>query len=116
MARSYLHPYDSWKNRIGVNGFVQDIPLHDKHVSYQTLYSIEKRLPELRRRNMAMMIIWGGKDFCFNDHFYREWQRHFPEACCHYLENCGHYVLEDGHGIVEPLIDQFFTSKLLMQH
>ena len=113
VVRSYLHPYDSWKNRIGVNGFVQDIPLHDRHVSYQTLRSIEKRLPELRQRNMPMMILWGGRDFCFNDHFYREWQRRFPEASCHYLENCGHYVLEDGHGIVEPLIEQFFTDKLL---
>ncbi len=116
VARSYIHPYDSWKNRIGVYGFVKDIPLHENHVSYKTLYSIEKGLPELRQRNIPMMLLWGGKDFCFNDHFYREWQEHFPEARCHYLENCGHYVLEDGHGIVEPLIEQFLTNKLLKQH
>ncbi len=116
VARSYLYPYNSWKNRIGVYGFVRDIPLHDTHVSYKTLYSIEKRLPELRQRNIPMMILWGGKDFCFNDHFYREWQKHFPEACCHYLENCGHYVLEDGHGIVEPLIELFLKNERLKQH
>jgi haloalkane dehalogenase len=55
-----------------------------------------------------MAIIWGGKDFCFDDHFYNEWTRRFPNAEYHYFEDCGHYVLEDGAGQVEPIIEAFF--------
>ncbi len=111
VIKSYLLPYDSWNNRIAVNGFVKDIPLQKNHVSYETLHTIEKRLPGLRRKDLPMMIVWGGKDFCFDDHFYREWQKRFPEAVCHYLEDCGHYVLEDGSGTVEPLIEEFLKTS-----
>jgi pimeloyl-ACP methyl ester carboxylesterase len=113
IARSYLHPYDSWKNRIAVYGFVKDIPLDKSHVSYETLVSIEKRLPELKERKISMLVVWGGKDFCFNDHFYEQWQHYFPDASYHYLQDCGHYILEDGHTIVEPLIEDFFTDTVL---
>lgn len=113
VVSSYLHPYDTWKNRIAVYGFVKDIPLHKDHVSYETLLSIEKRLPELRERRNPIMVLWGGRDFCFNDHFYNEWQKHFPDAKYHYLQDCGHYVLEDGHGTVEPIIEDFFKDTVL---
>ena len=113
IASSYLHPYDSWKNRIAVYGFVKDIPLDKNHASYETLVSIEKRLPELRERKISMQVVWGGKDFCFNDHFYEQWQTYFPDASYHYLKDCGHYILEDGHTIVEPLIEDFFTDTVL---
>ncbi len=112
-ACSYLQPYDSWKNRIAVYGFVKDIPLEKNHVSYETLFSIEKRLPEIRARGIAMLVAWGGKDFCFNDHFYGQWQMHFPDASYHYFKDCGHYLLEDGHNRVEPIIEDFFKGTLL---
>ncbi len=115
VKNSYLYPYDSWKNRIGVYGFVKDIPLNKNHISYETLLSIEKRLPELKKRMIAMLVIWGGQDFCFNDHFYKQWQNYFPDAAYHYLEDCGHYVLEDAQGVAEPIIESFFTSRLLKQ-
>jgi len=107
---AYLAPYNSWKNRAAIFGFVKDIPLSAKHPSYQTLTDIEDGLVNLRAKNIPMLIIWGGKDFCFNDHFYQEWRRRFPQASCHYLKNCGHYILEDGKGIVEPLIEDFFSD------
>jgi pimeloyl-ACP methyl ester carboxylesterase len=111
VAAAYLAPYNSWNNRAAVYGFVKDIPLSEKHVSYQTLTDIENGLEQLRKRRVPMIIIWGGRDFCFNDQFYDEWRRRFPEAAYHYLEGCGHYILEDGHTIVEPLVEEFFGVK-----
>jgi len=111
VARSYLYPYNSWKNRIAVYRFVKDIPLDETHESYSTLVSIENKLPELKHRNIPIMVLWGGKDFCFNDHFYNKWQEHFPDAQYHYFEKFGHYILEDGHSVVEPLIETFFATS-----
>jgi len=105
---AYLAPYNSWHNRVAIYGFVKDIPLEKNHHSYRTLSDIENRLAAIREAKIPMLIIWGGKDFCFNDHFFAEWCRRFPDAVSHYLETCGHYILEDGRGVVEPLIEDFF--------
>ncbi|MBU1565375.1 MAG: alpha/beta fold hydrolase [Proteobacteria bacterium] len=107
-ARSYLAPYNSWNNRVAIARFVQDIPLHKKHRSYAKLVEIENRLPLLRDRKTPLVILWGGKDFCFNDHFYNEWQRRFPEAESHYFNDGGHYILEDKIAEIIPILNQFF--------
>lgn len=111
IAKAYLMPYDSWKNRIAVYCFVRDIPLVSEHVSYNTLKTIEENLVVLREKNIPMMIAWGGKDFCFNDHFFNEWKNRFPDAKSHYFPDGGHYILEDEKGIIEPLIKNFLETK-----
>lgn len=110
VAAAYLAPYHSWRNRIGVYRFVRDIPLTEDHPSYQTLAAIESKLPTLADRRTPMLIIWGGRDFCFNDHFFQQWRTRFPAAQAHYLDHAGHYLLEDAHGSVEPLIKSFLQS------
>ncbi len=110
IAAGYLAPYDSWNNRIAVHEFVKDIPLHKNHKSYQTLVEIEDSLERLAKRELPVSILWGGKDFCFDDYFYHEWKRRFPYAECHYYSDWGHYVLEDGKGRVEPVIEAFLAK------
>ena len=43
-----------------------------------------------------MHIAWGGQDWCFNQSFFDEWCRRFPNATHEWRANAGHYVLEDG--------------------
>ena len=105
---AYLAPYNSWDNRVAIHGFVRDIPLSPSHPSYSTLVTVENGLESLRSQNIPTMIIWGAKDFCFNDSFYKELQRRFPQADCHYLQDCGHYVLEDGWPRIKLLAEEFF--------
>ena len=69
---------------------------------------IDQNLRKLKGK--PIILCWGGKDFCFNDHFYKEWQQRFPDAECHYLPDAGHYILEDAFEEVAPLIDTFFSS------
>lgn len=109
IAAAYVKPYSSWKNRIAVHEFVKDIPLKPEHRSYRTLVELERYLDRLAEEPPPMAIIWGGKDFCFNDHFYNEWRRRFPNAEYHYFKQYGHYILEDGMGDVEPIIDKFLS-------
>ena len=104
----FLAPYDSWANRVAVHRFVQDIPLRPGHSSWESLTQVETSLDRLTDK--PMLICWGGRDFCFNDHFYREWQQRFPGAQSHYFPEAGHYVLEDAlPGVLEHL--QPFLAK-----
>jgi len=95
IVAAYLAPYNNWKNRIAIAAFVKDIPLESDHVSYDELVRTEQALPILKELHIPMLILWGGKDFCFNDTFYNEWLRRFPDAEYHYFPDGGHYILED---------------------
>lgn len=107
-AAGFLYPYDSWAHRIATHAFVQDIPLKKTHPSWQELARIDERLALLAAK--PMLICWGGRDFCFNDHFYQEWQRRFPGAESHYFPEAGHYILEDAFAQVAPLVEDFFAK------
>ena len=89
----FLAPYDCWHNRVAIHRFIQDIPMHERHPSRQALDTIAASLDRLRAK--PMLILWGGRDFCFNRGFYEEWRRRFPHARAQYFEDGGHYVLED---------------------
>ena len=110
VARTYLKPYDSWAHRVALLRFVQDIPLSPRDGSWQTLVNIENKLVQLL--NTPMLILWGGRDFCFNEEFYKEWLQRFPEAEKHFFPNAGHYVLEDAFEEIAPLITAFFKKSL----
>ncbi len=109
IIKGYLAPYDTWHNRVGIARFVEDIPMHKGHRSYGRLLEIENSLPNLRDSNIPLLILWGGQDFCFNDHFFREWQKRFPQAESHYFQDGGHYVLEDKLEEILPILQSFIN-------
>ncbi len=108
VAKAYLAPYNNWQNRVAVYNFVRDIPLNAQHRSYATLVDIENKLPLLRARAVPLLIVWGGGDFCFDDHFFKEWRKRFPEAEHHYFPDGGHYILEDKLEEIVPILKSFF--------
>lgn len=105
--RGYLFPYDSWANRVAVSAFVQDIPMGPTHPSWPTLIAIERGLGQFRER--PTLIVWGGRDFCFNDYFLQRWRDILPEAKVNLIADAGHYVLEDATEQVVPEIAHFFA-------
>ena len=110
IIKGYLAPYNSWHNRIAVHRFVLDIPLSPQDTSWETLVEVEENLTRLSK--LPMLILWGAKDFCFNDHFYEQWKDRFPQATTRYFENAGHYILEDAYEQVEQEIKQFYRNVL----
>jgi len=106
--RGYLFPYGSWADRVAVNAFVKDIPLSAAHPSWATLSATAAGLAQFREHQA--LIIWGGRDFCFNDSFYAEWCGRLPQAKTRYLADAGHYVLDDARDEVLPEIKKFFTA------
>ncbi len=109
VAAGYLKPYDSWHNRRALYEFVRDIPLHSRHQSYQRLVEIEMSIDKIRDERTPVSLLWGGRDFCFNDHFYDEWRQRLPGSEARYFDDWGHYVLEDGRGEIETIIEEFLT-------
>jgi haloalkane dehalogenase len=110
VVRGYLEPYDSWAHRIAILRFVQDIPLSPKDGSWETLLDVEQGLSQFQKT--PMLILWGGKDFCFNRFYFDEWQHRFPGAASHFFPDAGHYILEDALHEVSPLLTNFFKEYL----
>jgi haloalkane dehalogenase len=106
--RAYLYPYDSWSSRIAVHQFVRDIPMEPGHPSRPVLEEVARRLPLLAGHEK--LIIWGARDFCFDDGFLSRWLEIYPDARVERLVRAGHYVLEDAGDIAGPLIDDFLTK------
>lgn len=107
--QGYLWPYRSWADRVAVNAFVQDIPMSPRHRTWVTLDEVSRGLPALQDR--AALIVWGGRDFCFDDTFLQRWQRELPSAGVHRLADAGHYVLDDAREEVLPLIVAHLGGK-----
>lgn len=92
VKKGYLLPYNNSENRIAIAEFVRDIPIKNSHPTYSYLNSIENQLEKL---TCPKLILWGGKDFCFNDSFFRKWREIYPDAYYKYYKDAGHYILED---------------------
>jgi len=103
----YLDPYDSPRKRIAHLRFVQDIPVTDDVASYNVVANIESKIGQLAGR--PSLIIWGKRDFCFNDHFLKRWREILPAAEVHEVEDAGHYVVEDAHERIVPWIEEFLA-------
>jgi haloalkane dehalogenase len=107
VQRGYLYPYNSWANRIAVHRFVLDIPTGRGSPSDAALSDIERRLGELRTKEVK--ILWGGADFCFDQHYYNRWRELLPTATGQYWSSAGHYVLEDAAGECVREINDLFN-------
>ncbi|MGV7221833.1 MAG: alpha/beta fold hydrolase [Nitrospinales bacterium] len=105
VKRGYLAPYNNYANRIANLRFVQDIPMSPDIPSYPIVKYIEDHLDLLR--DHPKLIIWGMKDFCFDDYYLARWKNIYPEADIHEMEDAGHYVVEDAYERIIPLMRNF---------
>ncbi len=104
----YLLPYDSPEHRIAVLKFVQTIPLVPSDPGYDIVAGVEASLPKFR--DVPTLLLWGMRDFVFDEHFLAEWQRHFPHAETHTWPDCGHYLLEDATDEVIMRVKDFLAK------
>jgi cis-3-alkyl-4-acyloxetan-2-one decarboxylase len=108
---AYAAPYNSWDNRIATLRFVQDIPLRSEDPGYQLISDVQNNLSLFEKT--PTLICWGDKDFVFDHHFLRQWQKHLPNADIHRFVDCGHYVLEDASDEILPLVKTFLKEHPL---
>src|SRR5262249_1862574 len=107
----YLAPYRSWRERIAVLRFVQDIPQKPGDRASELVRAVEEGLP--RFGGVPMLICWGQRDFVFDRSFLAGWQERFPQAEVHSLADAGHLVLEDAGQRILGLIRDFLDRHPL---
>ena len=105
---AYLAPYHSWRTRLAVRKFVEDIPVKKTDAAYDTVDKVDKNLRQFSA--LPVLICWGLKDFVFDRYFLDEWLRRFPDAQVQRLAEAGHYILEDVADDVIPLINNFLQT------
>ena len=93
VAAGLLAPYDSWRNRVAIDGFVRDIPLTSSHPTFQTLHQLETDLRQFQQ--IPKLLVWGMKDWCFRPECLHRLQSIWPSAETVQISDAGHYVLED---------------------
>lgn len=102
VRRGFLAPYDSWASRRAVLEFVRDIPMSPGHPSYDAILDVEEGLRGISGK--VKLVIWGMKDFCFDEPFLIEWRRRCPDAVVYRFPEAGHYVLEDARDSIPGII------------
>jgi cis-3-alkyl-4-acyloxetan-2-one decarboxylase len=107
--KGYLFPYDSWAHRVAVHRFVRDIPLEADHPSRAALEAVAAGLPALAGHEK--LIVWGARDFCFDETFLSRWREIYPQARVERLGAVGHYVLEDGGPAARALVSDFLLRQ-----
>jgi haloalkane dehalogenase len=109
IRKAYKAPYDSWANRIATLRFVQDIPLEPGDSGYQIVQATESRLPDFAGK--PCLLVWGEKDFVFDQHFLDKWKLAFPHAEVLSYPDCGHYIFEDGGQALVQAVSDFLDRN-----
>ena len=112
VARGLLFPYGSWKDRIAIHRFIQDIPVRPRDPGYQLGLLMESRFKLLR--GVPKLFCWGLKDFIFDEKMLNEFVRHFPDAEVHRFSDAGHYVVEDAAEDIIPIVEKFIKTKVYL--
>ena len=81
--------------------------MHPSHPTWATVDAIDQRLGAFR--HTPTLILWGGRDWCFNDYFLAGWLQRLPEARVVRYDDAGHYVLEDAHAAIVPEVANFLV-------
>ncbi|HVR82562.1 MAG TPA: alpha/beta fold hydrolase [Luteimonas sp.] len=108
VRHAYVAPYDSWRNRIAILRFVQDIPLRAGDPAWPLVSEAGRRLHEFADR--PVFIAWGLCDFVFDRHCLDTFTASLPNAQVHTFADAGHYVLEDEHVVLVPGIREFLDA------
>jgi haloalkane dehalogenase len=109
VRKAYMAPYSSWRNRLAVLRFVQDIPLRPGDRAYDLVTEVQDNLS--RFSSTPTLICWGMKDFIFDSDILDRWIEIWPHAEVHRFEDAGHYLLEDAGEEVAAIVRRFLEGN-----
>jgi pimeloyl-ACP methyl ester carboxylesterase len=100
-----IAPYNSFANRVAIQRFVDDIPFSRRHRTWTELKALESDLPSMADR--PALLIWGMKDWCFDQRCLDRFTSVWPQAEIHRIPNAGHWVVEDAADQIVVDVEQF---------
>ena len=110
VQQGLLAPYDTWDHRVGVYGFVKDIPASPAHPTWAVLEGIESQLPALV--GFPTLLIWGMQDWCFRPECLRRFQELMPQAEVMEIEEAGHWVVEESTDQIVTRLQAFLNQNV----
>ena len=87
MRAALAAPYRRSADRVGVAGFVADIPFDDSHPTAADLAQVADTVGSL---NVPALLVWGGRDPVFNDSFAADLTERIAHAELHRSPEAGH--------------------------
>jgi pimeloyl-ACP methyl ester carboxylesterase len=108
VAQGLLFPYGNWRDRVGIDSFVRDIPLTTWHRTDAVLRQLEQDLSKLA--DLPKLLVWGMRDWCFRHECLNRFLLHWPDATTVRLPDVGHYVIEDDPQGTHEAIGSFLGS------
>lgn len=108
VAQGLLYPYGNWKDRVGIDSFVRDIPLTTWHRTDRVLRQLEQDLSKLA--HLPKLLVWGMRDWCFRPECLERFLLHWPDATAVRLADAGHYVIEDDPRATLDAIEGFLSG------
>ncbi len=108
VVQGYCCPYGSWAQRVGIWGFLRDIPVTERHPSFPFLAQLDKGLALFKKH--PMLLCWGMKDFCFTGAILQRFCERFPHADVRTYADAGHLVLEDAGADALGVIEGFLLE------
>ncbi|WP_085483740.1 alpha/beta fold hydrolase [Agreia pratensis] len=92
VKNGYRSPYRSADRRGGIGAFVADIPVDERHRSWNELERIAAGVREL---GVPSLMLWGPRDPIFSDTYLDDLAERMPQADIHRFEGAGHMIAED---------------------
>jgi acyl-CoA synthetase (AMP-forming)/AMP-acid ligase II/pimeloyl-ACP methyl ester carboxylesterase len=92
VKNGYRAPYRSADRRGGIGAFVADIPIDERHESWNELERIAAGVREL---DVPSLMLWGPRDPIFSDVYLDDLAERMPQADIHRFEGAGHMIAED---------------------
>lgn len=93
VKKGYLLPYRKLEDRESIDQFVKDIPMGEKHPSYEELKRIGDGLNQFT--DQQVLLLWGLRDFCFSKYFLDRWTSYFPKAKTAAFDDADHFLFEE---------------------
>lgn len=93
IKKGFAFPYQKRAGRLGVTGFLSDIPWSRSHYLYSYLEQLRHQV-QAHFQATPCLIDWGLQDFCFNSSYYHDAQTLFPHAETYADIHSGHWLFE----------------------
>jgi acyl-CoA synthetase (AMP-forming)/AMP-acid ligase II/pimeloyl-ACP methyl ester carboxylesterase len=105
VRQALLSPYRDASRRIGIAGFVADVPFDEQHPSARDIAQVAEGV---RTLDCPVLLVWGARDPVFDDTFAHDLRRRFRHVEVHRDPRAGHLspIECDLAGIVQRWLGQ----------
>ncbi len=108
VRRGYLAPYTSARARMGIVGFLRDIPVRARSHTHTILRRTEEQLPALD--HVPTLVCWGMRDPVFNQRILTRWRELMPQAQVLQFDQVGHLIPEEAAPALADLLPAFLRD------